>query len=488
MPDHFYRFRPAAALLDGFNELERHEIYFPTVAELNDPLEGYKDIVWRGDRIVWRNLFRHYLLCLMQTISLLGIAGSKFSTEMAANLVHQTDADLPQAPVREIYSGVCDAFFGHPSAEVLLNALSRPGKAIRRDELIFYLRMVHYSALTTVIRLFEERGIKLTTSIASVADLAEKSMATLPEVLRLHAFAEDQAEVLFFINNNITQQLALIHELNGDIPDDRRSWLLVARDFPTHYVAAIERLLYPDWHAACFVTDPTGASMWGHYGDGHRGMCLKFKAKPNSAGVDSLDLYRRTSWRGDGSVGYSWVPHPFEAVDYAAEFPGVNFFESLGRVPLPKLSGFWYAGPNGERSEIAASILGGDAHAQWRDGYWQRFAAGCRIKSPQWAHEDEHRIVLHSNMDNLEAKEDRKLKYRFEDLTGIIFGLKTSAENKIAVMRIIERKCVEAGRSDFEFWQAHYSRRTHQIELALLRLLKINPGEADADPAEPGTG
>jgi len=488
MLDHFYRFRPAAALLDGFSELERQEIYFPTVDELNDPLEGYRDIVWRGDRIVWRNLFRHYLLCLMQTVSLVGVAGNSFSTEMAANLVFQTDADLPQAPIREIYSGACDTFFGHPSAEALLGTLSQPGKAIRRDELIFYLRMVHYSALSTVIRLFEEGGLRLMTSTGNVADLAEKSMASLPEVLRLHAFAEDQAEVLFFINNNITQQLALIHELNGDFPSDRRSWLLVARDFPTHYIAAIERLLYPEWHAACFVTDPTGASMWGHYGDGHRGICLKFKAKPNIAGVASLDLYRRTSWGSGGRVGYSWVPHAFEAVDYVTEFPEINFFESLGRLPLSKLSRFWYAGPNGERSEIASRILGGEAHAQWRDEYWQRFATGCRIKSPQWKHEVEHRIVVHSNLDNLEAKNDRKLKYRFEDLTGIIFGLKTSTENKISVMRIIERKCVEAGRSDFEFWQAHYSRRTHQIELAPLRLFKISLGDATGDPAASGVG
>ncbi len=53
-----YRFRPAYALLDGFHELERQEIHFSTASELNDPMEGYRDVAWQGD--AWRNLFRHY--------------------------------------------------------------------------------------------------------------------------------------------------------------------------------------------------------------------------------------------------------------------------------------------------------------------------------------------------------------------------------------------------------------------------------------------
>jgi hypothetical protein len=350
--------------------------------------------------------------------------------------------------------------------------------------LTYYLRLIHYSALTSILELLEEHGLKLTASRKGVAELAAKTMAAVPKIVRLHSLVDDQAEVLFFVNNNLTQQLSLIHELKGSFPDDRRSWLLVARDFPSHYVRALERLLYPDWHAACFVTDPTGASMWGHYGEGHQGMCLKFRAKLNSAGFPSLDLHRATTWRSDGSVGYSYVPHAFEAVDYTSEFPEIDFFESLGRLPIPKLSHFWYASPNGECSEIAARILSGDA--QWREEYWRRFKASYCTKSPQWAHENEHRIVLYSDLDNLESNESRKLKYRFEDLAGIIFGLRTSTESKIAAMRIIEQKCVETARTDFEFWQAHYSHQTRRIELAQLGLIKISSkGDEGQDSGSP---
>jgi hypothetical protein len=41
-------------------------------------------------------------------------------------------------------------------------------------------------------------------------------------------------------------------------------------------------------------------------------------------------------------------------------------------------------------------------------------------------------------------------------------------------MRIIGAKCRNAGRSDFEFHQAYYSRQTGQIETAQLPLLKLD--------------
>ena len=64
---HYYRFRPTDALLDKRKELENQEIYFAPPEDLNDPMEGFKDLFWRGDEIVWRNFLKHYLLCLEGT-------------------------------------------------------------------------------------------------------------------------------------------------------------------------------------------------------------------------------------------------------------------------------------------------------------------------------------------------------------------------------------------------------------------------------------
>ena len=71
-----YRFRSMEYLLcDEYQELENQTIYFASPDELNDPMEGFRDIVWRGDRIVWANLFKHYVYCLYESYTLLDKTG-----------------------------------------------------------------------------------------------------------------------------------------------------------------------------------------------------------------------------------------------------------------------------------------------------------------------------------------------------------------------------------------------------------------------------
>lgn len=50
-----YRFRSVDALIGKRAELADQYIYFAEPAALNDPLEGFKDIVWNGDATAWRN-------------------------------------------------------------------------------------------------------------------------------------------------------------------------------------------------------------------------------------------------------------------------------------------------------------------------------------------------------------------------------------------------------------------------------------------------
>ena len=41
------------------------------------PWEGFRDIVWKGDDIVWANLFRNYISCLNLTIALVKLQGNE---------------------------------------------------------------------------------------------------------------------------------------------------------------------------------------------------------------------------------------------------------------------------------------------------------------------------------------------------------------------------------------------------------------------------
>lgn len=476
MPDHLYRFRSTRLLLgDSYQELENQQIYFCPPDQLNDPMEGFKDIFWRGDHIAWRNLLRHYLLNLMQATTLMAIQGQEFTPAACTTLVHQTEDDLPQAPIRDVYNAICQAFFAHPAPQNLITVLSSQERAVRRNELIFFLRMVQPLAASKVFEAFGQRGLMPGLDMTELNATTESMAQTLAESLSTPAQAEEISDVLFSVFGNMQAQMDLIFEFNHPITDDRRPWLFINRDFPNHYVTALERLIHPDWHVACFVTNPTNASMWGAYADGHRGVCLKFKTRPDGNGAPALALYRANggSWnRNTGmTTNYAYVPHRFEKVLYTAEFPEIDFFESLGTLPMFKLHGFWFTGPNGERSATASRMLREDE--TWRQEYWRKFAESYSTKSSEWKHEEECRLILSSHWNRFDDPASRKLKYQFADLAGIVFGIKTPAEDKLKIMRIIERKCAAEDRHDFEFIQAHYSHRTKRIELTPLTLLKV---------------
>jgi hypothetical protein len=133
---------------------------------------------------------------------------------------------------------------------------------------------------------------------------------------------------------------------------------------------------------------------------------------------------------------------------------------------------FWYSGKNGERSAVGSRILGEDEN--WRNDYWRKFSESFSTKTPEWSHEQEYRLILYSHLQRFDDVPSRKLKYRFADLAGIIFGIKTTTADKIRIMRMVEQKCRAESRKDFEFHQAHYSHRARKIELLPLSLLQWN--------------
>ena len=67
---------------DKYQELEKQAIYFASPDELNDPMEGFRDVVWRGDKIVWTNLFKDYTYCVYTSHLLLTITRSSAELDL----------------------------------------------------------------------------------------------------------------------------------------------------------------------------------------------------------------------------------------------------------------------------------------------------------------------------------------------------------------------------------------------------------------------
>ena len=168
---------------------------------------------------------------------------------------------------------------------------------------------------------------------------------------------------------------------------------------------------------------------------------------------------------------YEYRPHYFDKIEYSGEFPEIDFFSSIGQLPTPKLDRFWYRSKDGKLSSKRLEIF--NDIENWRKKYWENFSTSYKTKLSEWKHEQEYRLVLTSGIVNLEDIELRKLKYKFTDLAGIIFGIRTSNEDKLRIIKIIKDKCIAEKRDDFEFYQAYYSTKTKKVELHKLSLISF---------------
>jgi hypothetical protein len=482
MTEYFYRYRPIKAVLDGFHELENQEIYFSRTDEINDPMEGFKDLFWSGDEIVWRNFLKHYILCVLVTANRCFVAGEQFDPNVLRNIVFWVPQELPKAPIREVYQRVSTEFLAESAVKTFLSVVAGRTTPIRRRELTSYLRALHGFALQIVIKDYREHGGLLlqteNTEPPSREKLRQSAIAVMEGVTKMTSTQyppERISEALFAANEAAIAQVMLVNEYN--IPNRDISIVFLTHRFPTTYVSALDRLVHRDWYVACFTKTAENHSMWSHYADGHRGVCLMFKTTASASGTPTLVVERITA--PSVSIGEpntylsSEVPHELKPVRYIVQYPAIDFFRSLGSISEMYMNNFWYLGEDGSFSKCRAAVYA-DPEA-WRQGYWETFGESTLNKTPEWAHEKEYRIVIHSGFD-MSAKDKRKLKYRFQDLTGIVFGARTDVKDKLKLMRIIDRKCASEKRSDFKFFEIRYLHTESRFQLFPLDLLKIAHG------------
>jgi hypothetical protein len=477
MEQSVYRFRSTLALLDNYHELENQEIYFASLPELNDPLEGFKDLFWKADVIAWRNFLRHYLLCLMRAVLVVLELGPDYRLTAEGLSILNTEEELPTAQ-RETFHAICAKFFGDGELADLPALLAARDSPIRRSELLSLLWPVHFRVLKLVFttlspsqplhpideffRARQEDQLRL-----------RQSFAELNRLDKVHKDSGDITEqVASRVVSAITQTI-FIREYTGASQAHGAAWNAIASSFPELYLNALEQLLYFDWYTACFVADPTQAAMWGNYGDGHRGVCLKFKTSSLASGKPTLALRHIVGLFGAASgisPVYDFRPLELHEVQYRDRYSEIDFFRSLGRLSHPQLA-FWFTGANGAISATGLELL--QETKDWRHAYWESFDNAITTKLTDWRHEREYRITLHSTTANLSDPGSRKLRYRFNDLEGIIFGMKTSTQDKLSIVRIIQDKCKQEGRKHFEIHQTYYSRRTGRIATTPWDLLKL---------------
>ncbi|WP_270671080.1 MULTISPECIES: hypothetical protein [unclassified Aeromonas] len=361
MKKEFYRFRRINSLIGEFEELENQCIYFAEPESLNDPMEGFRDMYWRGDFIVWRNLFRHYLLCLERLCSLLIISGEKYPITTAHMPVFSGEEDFPTPMYQELFVNITKKFFDNESLIKLIESISKRTTPVRRDELFFYLRIIHNYALEVIYseyersRLIPERDTRNSETDKPIHDLLSQDFIGILE-RSLHESGGDEriANAIFSAHHHSDLQMDLIYRFNGDIDSDKTNRNLVIIDFPKEYISQLEKLVFPDWYTACFMSECKSSSVWGHYGDNHSGACLIFNADVINE-KSFLKLKGRNGYSSTSGPTYEFSNRMFYPIDYIQGYGQIDFFRMLGRLPIPKLNSMWYS-LNGALSECADDI------------------------------------------------------------------------------------------------------------------------------------
>lgn len=468
----FYRFRPMDKLLGDFRELENQSIFFASPEQLNDPMEGYRDFFWSGDHVVWRNLFRHYLRCLEHAYIMAMVAGEGTELKLSLDdwpLLAGRD-DFPTDEYRKRFHEIEARFFGNERINCLLEGIVSVSRPIRRNELLFYLKYAHLVALESIHDINVDRGLAKGVTGGIDEPRPEPPFVDINYFQALSNIPDDDTELdaLFHLCSLVDIQLRLLRKVTNELGPTRDNQEFVVIDFPEKYLKGIERLVFPDWYTACFMSDCSNSSVWGNYGHNHSGVCLIFESKEEH-GREYLPLsgYNSVSTSGPlrGAMSLQFFP-----VRYEEGYANIDFFRSIGRLPGAVVMSTWFSDGQGRVSECAQQLQA-DQDA-WRQTYWSNFIGDLSRKTKDWAYELEHRLVLHSSVVDLEDPKLRILNYDFSSLKGIVFGINTPIQDKVEVMRIIEKKCAEKNRSEFAFYQAVYSPKTNCIERVPLTMLK----------------
>ncbi|MFB5285437.1 hypothetical protein [Peribacillus sp. Hz7] len=101
MGGNLYRFRSVENLIGEYQELEKQQIYFAALDQLNDPMEGTRRYFWQGDKIVWENFLKHYLLCLEHVILLSRLTPDNKIITKKDIPIFKSERDLPTDLYRE---------------------------------------------------------------------------------------------------------------------------------------------------------------------------------------------------------------------------------------------------------------------------------------------------------------------------------------------------------------------------------------------------
>jgi len=445
-------------LIGDYRELEKQELALSSPRYFNDPLEGYQDVFWEGDEVLWENLLRHYLLNLHRAAIICALSDDEEDLDEYAIVPKLTREDLDTDEYRQQFDSICQSFFEEREFGRIPSSLASLPKPLKRNNLQHILSVIHRSALESVLERMRTSGIipekwpKVTNSgdsetVEDLLDALSAAMADEDEEL-----LESIASIVSPLKSHTYLQQAVQTGVE-QLELHNKKYHLLHNSFPDRYIREITNsLIHTNWHTLCFAKECASPPMWATYADEHRGAALMFRVDcQTDESWGEMNVNGRTGWKGS-EPKFGEIPAPLHAVDYESPPPEVDFFRFLGTLPLPKLESAWHSTPDGRTSQKLDKIV--DDPDAWRQNLWDHFHSMSTRKLSQWEHEQEIRMVLPDLLGS--EGSHRKVTYDMSQLEGVIFGLRTSLEDRFEVMQTISENSQNGDDSPVEFYEMVY--------------------------------
>lgn len=461
-----YRFRNTHALLDGFHELENQEFYFAKIEELNDPMEGYRQYFWNGDHVLWRNLLKHYLLCLYNSYIRIGLENEEYlftDKDILIGFFEEQFSDIGKLG----FQNICDRFFNLNSTNKLIEFLEK-SKSLKEEEVTFFLSLIHDHILSEV----EYKAAELHN--LEIAEPKQSSDDHLSSLLQAWTAMSEQTArkdspqfkaVMQTVRSFHQSHHLMNYHKNASLTKHKEFFLY--QNFVPYYVKSIKDLIYPEVYIACFMENYKNAASWGHYADSHKGVCLIFESEEENEYL-TLPIGQNSEERN------SYHPEKLYKIKYEGDFVRIDFFSSIGMIPSPQIIKQWYTDRDAAVSRYARHLIDENEYVKWHKQHWQEFIPGYTFKLEAWSYEQESRLIINNLLGNeYDDISSRKLKYDFQCLKGIIFGMRTTPQDKLKIISVIQKLCNEHNRKDFEFYQAETSLDSSEIEALPLQMKQL---------------
>ena len=447
-----YHYRPVHTAL---KEIEHGTFRYSDREELNDPLEGYARIYWKGDVPAWEGLFRNYICSLYEAITLYLLAADHKTIRDRAVLsdVHAFDGIGEGKLLRE----AGDAFLQQPYLQEMIRLLAGQEEPVTGSFLRLVLRILHESAFSICMKSMKDHHLIPKEHEVHYIPF-EQILAGTSERFQNASDAEKKAAVEAFaaVLEDMLEAKFLQEEWKEDgALSQKQTWLKLRLDFPLTYLERLQEMVYPKAYVVCFSADSSNSAMWGNYADCHRGVCLIYQAKTTERGqVMSVRTQEILSGKK-----VSWAFR--EDVLYPVQYEGVpverNFFESLGRLNKNQLAA-WL----GEDPEKRSGLFAHYWDEGWREKYWKDYTDKYCKKLEAWKYEQEYRLML-TEFDHDLSPEERTISYEPAALTGVIFGIRTSEFDKRKILDAVR----SSGRklSELNFYQAEFDEESQKIKI-----------------------